>query len=233
MRVCIEPSSYLPSRAFFDMLAQCDVWVPYDSIQFSKGSRTNRTQIKTPNGLEWLTIPLQQSPGLRSIDNLTVNQADWAKTHLARIYQHYLHAPYFCVYYHVIKDLYASIAHETSISIINQHFIKGICECLGLSCAVQPLNEKDLTDILRASGATQWVLAHDEIERIGAQDIARQSGVTLRPMVMENPAPYAQLHPPFRQPTSIIDWLMCEGPVAVETWRKECVTPHSLRGLVK
>lgn len=223
MRVCIEPSSYLPSRTFFEMLMRCDRWVVYDGIQFSKGSRTNRTTIKTPKGLEWLTIALQGGQGRCAIDNLKVSDPDWARQHLARIYQHYLHAPYFSVYYHALKTLYGSIEKETSLSAINQHFIHGLCTLLEIDCKIYQPCERELSAILCEVNATYWVIAKDEAEHMNAQAIVQPLGIACETMTPQSIAPYAQLHPPFVQPTSIIDWLMCEGPQAVKEWKSRAL----------
>ena len=37
-----------------------DIIVHYDDVQFSKGSFTNRVQIKTKDGFKWMTVPLEK-----------------------------------------------------------------------------------------------------------------------------------------------------------------------------
>ena len=58
MKVGIIQSNYLPWRGYFDFIAECDVYVLHDDIQYTKGDWRNRNRIKTPNGPRWITVPV-------------------------------------------------------------------------------------------------------------------------------------------------------------------------------
>ena len=59
MKVVISQPMFFPWVGFLEQMRLADVYVHYDDVQFSKGSFTNRVQIKTPEGFIWLTAPLR------------------------------------------------------------------------------------------------------------------------------------------------------------------------------
>ena len=56
-RVVISQPMLFPWVGLFEQIRAADVYVHYDDVQFSKGSFTNRVQIKTARGPRWLTVP--------------------------------------------------------------------------------------------------------------------------------------------------------------------------------
>jgi hypothetical protein len=49
---------YFPWVGFMAQMALADVMIWLDDVQFSKGSFTNRVQVKTPTGRNWMSVPL-------------------------------------------------------------------------------------------------------------------------------------------------------------------------------
>ena len=60
-KIAILQSNYIPWKGYFDIIQKSDVFVIYDEVQYTKNDWRNRNLIKTPNGLEWLTIPVKQN----------------------------------------------------------------------------------------------------------------------------------------------------------------------------
>jgi hypothetical protein len=98
--VGILQPGYLPWLGFFEQLHRCDIFVIYDDVQFEKGSWRNRNRIKTPNGPQWLTVPvLLKGQGFPSIKDVAINQSiGWQKKHIKTITQNYSKAPFFDLY---------------------------------------------------------------------------------------------------------------------------------------
>lgn len=97
MKVVISQPMYFPWVGMFEQINLCDVYVNYDDVQFSKGSFTNRVQIKTnsPNGFNWLTVPLKSLKLGVLINELEINnQKNWQKQHFQLLQQAYKAAPY-------------------------------------------------------------------------------------------------------------------------------------------
>ena len=58
MKIAIMQPTYLPWMGYFDLMDQVDCFVILDSVQFERRSWQQRNRIKTPRGLEWLTVPV-------------------------------------------------------------------------------------------------------------------------------------------------------------------------------
>ncbi|WP_082922907.1 WbqC family protein [Halothiobacillus diazotrophicus] len=59
MKVAISQSMLFPWVGLLEQVKLADIFVHYDDVQYSKGGFVNRVQIKTKNGIQWLTIPLK------------------------------------------------------------------------------------------------------------------------------------------------------------------------------
>ena len=97
MNIVISQPMYFPWVGMFEQVNLCDAYVNYDDVQFSKGSFTNRVQIKTnsSNGFNWLTVPLKNLKLGILINELEIdNQKNWRNQHLEMLKQAYKNAPY-------------------------------------------------------------------------------------------------------------------------------------------
>ena len=97
MRVVILQPSYLPWLGYFDQMFKSDVFVVYDDVQYDKNGWRNRNRIKTPQGPQWLTVPVltkgRNFPLNREVE--INNTSPWQTKHLKSIVQHYGKAPFF------------------------------------------------------------------------------------------------------------------------------------------
>ena len=55
--VVISQPMLFPWPGLFEQLALADVYIYLDDAQFSKGSHTNRIQVKWRDTMKWMTIP--------------------------------------------------------------------------------------------------------------------------------------------------------------------------------
>ena len=88
MKTCvIMQPTYLPWLGYLKRIAESDVFVFLDIVQFEKNSYTNRNRIKTASGPCWLTIPvLQQGHIDRKLLATEIDtRQDWRKKHLASL----------------------------------------------------------------------------------------------------------------------------------------------------
>lgn len=80
-RVVITQPMYLPWAGFLAQLSLADVLIWLDDAQFSKGSFTNRVQLRNGDAQSWLTIALDGKGTQTEIRNLVAAQPDWVARH--------------------------------------------------------------------------------------------------------------------------------------------------------
>ena len=78
-----------------EQVRMCETFVHYSDVQFSKGSFTNRVQIKTAQGIRWLSVPLHGVKLGQRINEVAIDDSiDWRRTHFDMLRQAYADAPF-------------------------------------------------------------------------------------------------------------------------------------------
>src|SRR4051794_12404550 len=115
------------------MINMSDEFVLLDEVQYTKRDWRNRNKIKTSNGEQWLTVPVQvKGKYTQRIDETLIAEGGWADKHWKSISQAYAHAPHFQDYAEAFEGLYHEAASLTRLSDVNRLFIGKICELLGI-----------------------------------------------------------------------------------------------------
>jgi hypothetical protein len=153
MTIGILQPGYLPWLGFFEQLKRSDIFVIYDDVQYDKNSWRNRNRIKTPQGIQWLSVPVKVKFTERpSIFEVKIdNNLNWQKKHLLSLKQSYSKAPYFNEYFKICEEAFQR--NWEYLIDIDLWFIMKISECLGI----------DTAKIKRSS---QLDVSGDRIERL-------------------------------------------------------------------
>ena len=220
-RVAIIQSNYVPWKGYFDIVNLVDEFVIYDSVQYTRRDWRNRNRIKTPQGLTWMTIPVEVKGNYRQrINETRVSDPRWAHRHLRTLRHNYTHAPFFDEHHLWLKELYLG-SDDVLLSAINERFIRGICELLGittrisLSPAEELGNEKTqrLVQLCERAGATDYVSGPAARGYLEEQRFTR-AGIAVTYMDYSGYPEYPQLFPPFKHEVSILDVILNTGPHA-------------------
>ncbi len=108
MKVGIIQSNFLPWRGYFDFIREVDLFIIHDDLQYTKGDWRNRNKIKTPRGLEWITVPVNYKTTSQLIEETTIDYSTrWAQKMLNCIREVYRQAPYFEPYFTQLSGLVA------------------------------------------------------------------------------------------------------------------------------
>ena len=92
----ISQSNYIPWKGYFDLIAYVDEFVIYDEMQFTKRDWRNRNKIKTPNGIQWLSVPVKsKGKYLQKINETEIDGNDWQKKHWGNIIRSYSKSNFF------------------------------------------------------------------------------------------------------------------------------------------
>lgn len=219
-KILITQSNYIPWKGYFDAINRCDEFVIYDYVQFTRRDWRNRNQIKTPQGLQWLTIPVEvKGKYHQRIDETVTSDPHWAENHWKTITHNYSRTKYFLAYKEKIEALYVGM-RETLLSRINYVFIKAICEILGIhtnisypSAPVSNDRTQRLVDICQSLGGTDYFTGPAARAYINEKAFEEHS-IRLHYLDFDGYPEYCQLYPPFEHHTTILDLLFNEGPNA-------------------
>ena len=134
MRVTILQPNYIPWRGYFDFIKQSDAFVFYDDVQYTKNDWRNRNLIKTRDGVQWMTIPVDDSHLIKNkllIMDAKILQNEWQNRHLNLLEENYRHAPYYGEVISIMKEAYCE---ETEmLSKLNVLLMKKINDYLGFT----------------------------------------------------------------------------------------------------
>lgn len=118
------------------MIASVDEFILYDDMQYTRRDWRNRNQIKTPQGTQWLTVPvLVKGKYHQKIRETEIDGPDWAAAHWKALVQNYSRAPFFQEIAQWLEPLYLE-NNYTHLSQLNYRFIQAICEYLNIKTVI-------------------------------------------------------------------------------------------------
>ena len=225
-KIAILQSNYIPWTGYFDIIRQSDVFVIYDEVQYTKNDWRNRNLIKTPNGLEWLTIPVNQKKLDQKINETFVSTTNWNKKHWNSILCNYSKSPYFKTYGTVIKELYESLETK-NLSEINVFFIKGINRILGIETEIidsRTLNlsgdkNNRLIEAVKNLNGTHYISGPAAKSYLKTDSFESES-IKVEWMDYSFYPEYPQLFGGFNHNVSILDLIFNVGPDAIKFLKK-------------
>jgi hypothetical protein len=212
MNVLISQSNYIPWKGYFDSIARCDVFVVFDDMQYTRRDWRNRNLIKTPQGLKWLTIPVDvKGKYFQKIRETRIADKGWTDSHWGSLRQNYKDAPHFKEMSDWVEPLYRNCNYDF-LSEVNLHFIEAINDFLGIDTEIRQSSEFDLhedktqrlVNICAELGATRYLSgaaakAYMEPERFQNQ------GIELEYFDYGGYPEYPQLHGDFEHGVTILD----------------------------
>lgn len=241
MSTCVifQPT-YLPWAGYFDLIDSADQFVLLDNVQFEKQSWQQRNQIRTFNGLEWLTVPVRIKGRFgQTIGEVELSNPEFFRAHLRAVELHYRRAPHFERYIDELRALLESAAGSGSLALLNARLIGWLCVQLGittpirLASALQPEGKRSamLVDLCRKLGAKRylstagaWDYLRDDLALFGAANIDLQ-------LHHYHPPQYRQVYAPFLPYASVLDLLLNEGEAAraiLLGGRRPARSPHEM-----
>ena len=122
---------------YFYKMAQCDVFVLLDHVEFTKRSYTRRVLIHKSDNLndeQYLTVPLQKHSDHIAINKLKISEdIDWQKKLKAQVYQSYHKAPFYYQLEPLMDTFFTHSLKSNSFSDFTITLIKFIAKTLNLN----------------------------------------------------------------------------------------------------
>lgn len=212
-KIAILQSNYIPWIGYFDLIASVDEFILYDSMQYTKRDWRNRNIIKTPQGNQWLSVPVHsKGQYFQSIFDTKIDGEKWQKDHWKAITMNYAKAPFFNEISMLIEPFYK--LHYSHLSELNKSLILEICNYLDIqtnildSSAFELEGDKSekLLNICIQSGANSYLSGPSAKEYLDL-DIFKKNKIKVEWFNYNNYQPYPQLWGDFEGGVSILDLL--------------------------
>lgn len=219
MRVAAIQSSFLPWRGYFDFIASVDVFVFLDDVQYTTRDWRNRNKIKTPKGVEWVTVPVVHGGRGMLVSEAKVDYSkDWIKRLLGTWSVNYGRTKFFSPTIALLAEL-ESVRWE-KLSSLNVGLTKRICECLGIATPLMHSSELSLTgaktdrliDLVKKLSATTY-LSGPSADAYLDKEAFRRNGIRLEYKSYDY-SPYPQLWGAFEGAVTVLDLIANCGPDA-------------------
>lgn len=243
MTVSIMQPTYFPWGGYFDLIDQADTFVFLEDVEFNDRSWQQRNRIRTPGGLQWLTVPVRKSGRsgqLISEVEIVTDGREFPEKHLKALEFNYSHAGHFDPYFDELEEVITGAASEGKLSLLNERIIDWLAQKGGLSSNFRHSSS------LSASGSKAELLAAicDELgadtylSPMGSLDYLENSagkfydkGIDLRFQNFEHPA-YEQQFDGFESHASAVDLLLNKGEEFLRILRSGRGKPYSLEEAV-
>ena len=199
MIVSIHQPQYLPWLPYFSKIANSDIFVFLDEVQFQKNGIQNRNQLKNTQGKFWLTVPVSVKLG-ENINEINSIDSGWRKKHIKSIENNYSRSKNFNFFSDHIKDIILN--HDPSIKNLNISLIKIICQkYFGLNTKFVAQSELDvrgngsdlILNICKTLNAQQYISGPGGKNYINS-DKFLEKNILIKYMENKLPSYYPQQH---------------------------------------
>jgi hypothetical protein len=223
MRVVISQSMLFPWVGLLEQVRLADVFVHYDDVQFSKGSFVNRVQIKTADGVRWMTIPVRQHRLGQPIDDVEVGPtAGWRAKHLDLLERNFAGAPHAADALALVRDVYAhdypslgAVARASMLAVIDYFGLRAGRRFLDVTeTGIGGRSTDRVLDVVRHVGGSDYITGHGAANYLDHERFV-QHGISVS-YINYRCVPYPQLHGAFTPYVSSLDLIANLGRDGVQ-----------------
>ena len=219
MRVAIHQPHYLPWLGYLHRMAQADLFIVLDHVQFERGNYQNRTQVRVNGAAHWLTVPVvQRSQKERIVEKSIDYGRDWPAIHFETLRRAYGGAGFFGAYAARLKTIYAT--HWEHLVQLNATLLELLREAFEIrtplvsSCELDVKGNKSelVLNLCKAVGADALLVglggSRDYLDRAAFAD----AGIELVFQQFNHPVYPQRGAAPFVAGLSAVDLLFNLGP---------------------
>lgn len=212
-KIAIVQSNYLPWKGYFDLIAAVDEFILYDDMQYTRRDWRNRNQIKTPEGVAWITVPVNvKGKYEQTIRETQIDGDAWKSQHLKSFAFNYKKAPYYAEIMALIEPLFAQ--EHTHLSQLNRVCIEAVCNYLGIATKISNSwdyrladgKSERLAELCISAGGSEYLSGPAAMGYLDAQ-VFQARNLTLTWFDYQNYPEYPQLWGAFTHNVTILDLL--------------------------
>ena len=232
--IVISQPMLFPWPGFFEQLMLADTYYFLDDTQFSKGSFTNRIQIKVGNETKWMTIPLAAKGTFQDINQLRANDEKWRSGHLELLKQAFRHAPFKNDAISLVEEAYAHAdlckLLIASIELTANYLAIGKQQKRALTShlMIEGRSWQRVLDMVVAAKATRYLTGHGAAAYLD-HEAFENAGISVEYMNYSK-TPWPQAGSAFTPYVSILDLIANTGPDAAHYLRPSTTPWRSFLG---
>ncbi|NVZ61192.1 WbqC family protein [Pseudomonas gingeri] len=224
MNIVISQSMLFPWVGLLEQVRLADVFVHYDDVQFSKGSFVNRVQIKTPQGMRWMAVPLVDLHLGQKINEVQVPPSEkWRDAHLALLENSLANAPFRRDALELVERVYAAdyanvgaLARASLMALVEYFGLDTHCRFVDVESLGIPGSSSDrVLSVVKCLDGDKYITGHGA-SRYLDHELFERSGVAVEYMTY-NCTPYPQAHGEFTPYVSALDLVANCGKQGLES----------------
>ena len=218
-KIALLQSNYIPWKGVFDLIHAVDCFIFYDSADFTRRDWRSRNRIKTADGPQWLTVPVEHAPRGTPIGEIRIcRNQPWRERHRRTIERAYARAPFFAANRFLLDEIYGL---ETDLlSEFNIAATRLLARHLGCRTEFDDsrryhlpgVKDDKIIALCRAVGADGYLSGPAAKDYIVPEKF-RAAGIGLEYIRYDYPV-YPQLHGAFDPFVSVLDVIFNCGPAA-------------------
>jgi hypothetical protein len=228
VKVVIMQPTFLPWVGYFDLIDQADVFVFLDQVQFSKQSWQQRNRLRTPTGLEWITVPVMSKgkPG-QSISEVEIDCRGFPEKQIRQVGFAYAKARHFERYFENLTEIMRDAARSQLLCSVSCELIRWLSREFGIDSKfvysselnVRGKRSELLVNILDTLGAQSYLSPAGSLEYLREDwSTFENAGVHVCFQNYEHPS-YRQVYEPFIPSATALDLLLNEGSASMDIIR--------------
>jgi hypothetical protein len=216
MKVAIHQPDYIPWPGYFYKIAKSDIFILLDDVQFSSGAGHNRRNIKTPQGLQRIQIPVSYNHGENINQVIMRDDLNWKSKHLRSLEMNYKKAKYFDDVFGFFEGIIKNM-QDDNLAALNSKLIIEISKKLGFATKfetsskldVNTIREERIIDLVKKVGGTEY-LSGQGAKAYQTEDNFTTAGLKLSYSDFK-PRVYSQLWGGFEFNVTVLDYFFNHG----------------------
>ena len=219
-RVSVHQPNFLPWTKLFDKVLGSDVYIAYDSVQYTRSEFHSRQRITGRDGPVWLSVPvLIRGRGRQPLCAVElVGDRAWRAAHLRLLTEHYRGAPYYREVMAVLESVYAD--DDRLLVDFNLRLLRALLDYVGATVRIARAtwfdhggdNTERIIQLTRAvAGDVHLTSTYGTPREYIDWTRVATAGIAVESQQFSEPR-YRQQFEPFQPDLSVVDLLFAMGP---------------------
>lgn len=231
--VSLHQPNFIPWTKLLAKIAASDVYVAYDSVQFTRTEFHNRQRLRSRAGSVLLSASVRRAKSRQRLCDVQLdNASDWRGLHLRIIEQEYRRAPHFDEVLPLLKAVYAR--DQELLVDFNLDLLHALCDYLGYATTIVRASalphDGDNTDRLialtTAVGGDEHITSTWGTDRRYIDwDRVTAAGIAIRTQEFLHPS-YQQQFEPFEPNLGVLDLIFNQGRASATAISRSSTFPR-------